>query len=184
MAQLSGGSVAQIWPARWLPGRRPDDAVDPLLAALLADLPRQGVSFAQSLLPSTDDPDAQALLKAGFLHAADLTYLSAEVQEFKRPAKLPHVEFQPYESSQRNTFAALVEQTYEGSLDCPLLNGLRPTDEVLDEYAQVGAEGTRLWFRARRRGATSAVCCWRITRRRIKLNLCTWRYCLKRAVSV
>jgi ribosomal protein S18 acetylase RimI-like enzyme len=145
-AQLSGGSVAQIWPPQWLPGRRPAGP-DPLLVGLLADLPGCGVSFAQSLLPDVDDPDAQALREAGFLHAADLRYLAADVVGNAAAQHPTSLHFHRYESAQRERFAAIVEKSYEATLDCPTLNGLRPIDEVLAEYAEVGAEGTHHWYR-------------------------------------
>lgn len=145
--QLGSGNVAQVWPTQWL-AEREISGCDPLLAALLAELPRRGVTFAQTLLPDAACRDAQTVLGAGFTHAADLAYLGADVDP--RVAKHPAIDlhFVPVESHEREAFAALVEKTYEGTLDCPALNGLRPALEVLDEYAEIGSSGMSLWQRA------------------------------------
>ena len=43
----------------------------------------------------------------------------------------------------------LIEATYEGTLDCPLLNGLRTTADVVTSYRAVGAHRPDLWLLAR-----------------------------------
>ncbi|MBA4019450.1 MAG: hypothetical protein C0483_19975 [Pirellula sp.] len=145
--QLGSGNVAQVWPTQWLVESELSGC-DPLMSALLAELPKRGMTFAQTLLPDVACRDAQTVLGAGFTHAADLTYLGADVDPRAKKHPEGSVRFVPYEADDRTSFAALVEGTYEGTLDCPALNGLRPALEVLDEYAEIGASGTSLWQRA------------------------------------
>lgn len=145
--QLGSGNVAQVWPTQWLVDREVSGC-DPLLAALVAELPRRGATFAQTLLPDAVCHDAQTMLRAGFTHAADLAYLGADVDPRGATQAATDLHFVPVESHERSEFAALVEATYEGTLDCPALNGLRPALEVLDEYAEIGSSGTSLWQRA------------------------------------
>lgn len=150
--QLGSGNVAQVWPTQRL-AERAVSGCDPLLAALLRELPRRGATFAQTLLPDAACRDAQTVLGAGFTHAADLAYLGADVDPRLAKHEATGLHFVSVEAHERAAFAELVERTYEGTLDCPALNGLRPALEVLDEYAAIGTSGMSLWQRAVRRNA-------------------------------
>ncbi len=150
--QLGSGNVAQVWPTQRL-AERAVSGCDPLLAALLRELPRRGATFAQTLLPDAACRDAQTVLGAGFTHAADLAYLGADVDPRLAKHEATGLHFVPVEAHERAAFAELVERTYEGTLDCPALNGLRPALEVLDEYAAIGQSGMSLWQRAVQRNA-------------------------------
>ncbi len=145
-AQLRPGNVAVVWPTQWL--APPPAGPDPLLAALLATLTATGVTLAQSLLPDTECAEARALESVGFSHLADLEYLGADVRTAEphgaqRAESLSFVRPTPAE---RLRMAALIERTYQGTLDCPALNGLRTAGEVLDEYETVGESGSQLWY--------------------------------------
>lgn len=157
-AQLRPGNVAVVWPPQW---NEPADAFpslpDPLLEALSGALRRSGVTLAQSLLPDVDCREARTLLTGGFEHLAELTYLSADVApqalatpHENAPAELRFVVYSP---TDRARLTALVDRSYEGTLDCPALNGTRPTSEVLDEYEAIGTLGTHGWFFVRRQEA-------------------------------
>ena len=150
--QLGSGNVAQVWPTQRL-AERAVSGCDPLLAALLRELPRRGATFAQTLLPDAACRDAQTVLGAGFTHAADLAYLGADVDPRLAKHEATGLHFVPVEAHERAAFAELVERTYEGTLDCPALTGLRPALEVLDEYAAIGTSGMSLWQRAVQRNA-------------------------------
>ena len=46
----------------------------------------------------------------------------------------------------RSRLAAILQQTYQGSLDCPVLDRARDLNDVLDGYAARGDGGTAGWF--------------------------------------
>src|SRR5690606_17377683 len=42
--------------------------------------------------------------------------------------------------------AGIIDATYEGTLDCPSLDGVRQTDDVLAGYAELGDHDPADWF--------------------------------------
>jgi mycothiol synthase len=82
---------------------------------------------------------------AGFERAATLCYLATE------SAGVPDeqstgMSFVPFDDSQTDRLAAIIEQTYEGTLDCPQLNGVRTTQEVLAGYRATGRFSPARWL--------------------------------------
>jgi mycothiol synthase len=141
-AQPQAGGVAAIWPPQWNNVRPPKP--DPLLRALLASPALAGFSVAQSLLPDATVPEALSLLGCGFQIAAELHYLSAAARS-DLPRRFKGLRFVPYSAERREALANVVERTYVGSLDCPVLEGMRPISDILDEYEAVGAHRPELW---------------------------------------
>jgi ribosomal protein S18 acetylase RimI-like enzyme len=142
-AQPQAGGVVAIWPPQWNNVRAPKP--DPLLTALLTSLVRAGFRVAQSLLPDATVPEATSLLGCGFQIAAELHYLSAAARS-DLPRRFKTLHFTPYAPERRDDLAAVIGRTYEGSLDCPILEGMRPVTDVLDEYEAVGAHRPELWL--------------------------------------
>jgi ribosomal protein S18 acetylase RimI-like enzyme len=157
--QLRPGGAALVWPPQW---RKPGDTMptavpvtpelsNELLTKLTAALAARGCSLAQSLLISADGAEAEALLGAGFLHLAELTYLVGETLDVGlRPADSGtsgerQLVFESFEPNERARMADVVERSYVDTLDCPALNGLRTGLEMLDEYEVAGSCGAKLW---------------------------------------
>lgn len=114
-------------------------------ASALLDFARQGFSrnarVTQLLLPIESKAEAQGALDAGFQHAADLLLLGRQfrLEELLPPS--PDLEFRPAGEE----LAQVLNDTYVGTLDCPVLSGKRPLADVLDGYAATGASGRSLW---------------------------------------
>lgn len=145
-AQIRPGGAAVVWPPQWSK-LLPPGTTDPLLRAVLRSLTDRGATLAQSLLVDRHVPEATTLAGCGFTHAADLQYLSAEVAV--SDARLASVDssfsFEPIRAGDESRLAAIVEETYVGTRDCPALDGLRSAQEVLDEYRTIGAGRDELW---------------------------------------
>jgi mycothiol synthase len=62
------------------------------------------------------------------------------------------LELEPFAESQQQRLGALVERTYEGTLDCPRLNGQRKTSDVLAGYRAAGKYEPERWFLLRHGG--------------------------------
>jgi ribosomal protein S18 acetylase RimI-like enzyme len=80
---------------------------------------------------------------------ADLLYLTCEAERFPASATKNELEFVEYEETQRDRLIDLVEQTYQGSLDCPALNGARRLEDVLAGYRATGSYRAENWLIAR-----------------------------------
>src|SRR5690606_13719752 len=73
------------------------------------------------------------------------------------PASPPHtdasdLEFVPCPPDANERLAAVVEATYEATLDCPRLDGWRATADVLDGYRATGEYDPSRWLIVRHQG--------------------------------
>jgi ribosomal protein S18 acetylase RimI-like enzyme len=151
--RLVGASLAQCLPGRaavvWLPqieaGEDPE-TTHALLAAVHAHLHSAGVQLAQSLLEPNDDAAKAHFIAAGYVHAGDLRYLAASAECFPRTPPAHALDFVPAPLDRPERLAALVTQTYRGSLDCPLVDGMRDSEDILAGYRAVGAFRPELWL--------------------------------------
>lgn len=116
----------------------------------LSHLRELGLHFAQALV----EPEAvskQALLEhAGFTPLAPLVYLERDVAfPWSDPPRPDEGEWVRYEARTHADFAAVVSATYQDSLDCPELTGLRPIDDILASHRASGQFDPALWELAR-----------------------------------
>ena len=125
----------------------PEAASVPAAAALLRDAfaALRGVRVAQALL-ETDQPHQRAAFEAaGFEPLATLVYLEGMPAAGGGGAAdsegLGALEERAWGPAEAGVFAAAVEATYEGTLDCPGLIGRRPIAEVLAGHRAAGGPG-------------------------------------------
>jgi ribosomal protein S18 acetylase RimI-like enzyme len=60
------------------------------------------------------------------------------------------VTLEPYDRFNHARLLSMVDRTYEGTLDCPRLNGVRDAEDVLATYRTSGQFDPNLWFLVRR----------------------------------
>ena len=113
-----------------------------LLRALEQILQVAGVLLAQGLTANREDPASAWFQAAGYRDAGDLLYLSADLSETLlqpvRPPLFGPLELLAHPLSDFDRWVPLVEQTYLHTLDCPAVDGLRPTRDVLIGYRDIG----------------------------------------------
>lgn len=151
LAQPLPGKAAVVWPPQILVSDEQQalHIAAALLTRLHAELQGSGMHLAQAILASDDRASAAMLQAGGFANAAELLYLAAGAHEFPRvPPTLPF-EVEPYHGEQLPRLAQLIERTYVGTLDCPQIDGLRSTADVLAGYEAVGVFRPELWQIAR-----------------------------------
>jgi ribosomal protein S18 acetylase RimI-like enzyme len=122
----------------------------------LAALHRHRLHYAQALL----EPEAvgkRALLEqAGFGPLASLLYLERSARfPWVDPPPASAVEWVRYGPATHAAFAVTVLATYQDSLDCPELTGLRPIEDILAAHQASGRFDPDLWELARRDGQTA-----------------------------
>jgi len=140
------GRTAFVWPPV-VSSRTDHRAVtDLLLRTASARLDEQGVLFSQAVLELNDTDARDDFTRNGFPHAADLLFLrhdlcsiSASHQECP-----PHV--CTYNDSLHDRFARVIEQTYVGTLDCPVLGGVRTGKEALAAHQAAGTFSPSRWL--------------------------------------
>ena len=151
LIQTQPGRTAAVWLPRLVAGEPPKTARQLLLQGI-DDLPRPAIRMVQSLLPPDAGTDAQLLVDAGFRRVSDLLYLVCLADQFPPSPPCAELQFQPYVATLHARFAQLVDATYEGSLDCPAVNGVRSTDDVLQGYRATGCFAPERWLIARHQG--------------------------------
>jgi mycothiol synthase len=123
------GAAALVWPPSSVADARRRDREDALLRHGRAWLRQRGVKIAQTLLPPESVALAAPLLRNGFDHITSLHYLRHDLRTVPPPPALP-LDLRRFDEDPV-LFAATLERTYRGTLDCPELNGVRTADEAL-----------------------------------------------------
>ncbi|MCH2132346.1 MAG: GNAT family N-acetyltransferase [Phycisphaerales bacterium] len=157
LAVPSPGRTAMLFSSKLDKGER----IDPLARVLrhcLDFLTSQKIELAQSLLQPTDTIGYTAFESAGFQDLAVLQYMEVPVPRRARPPALPDgLELVPYDESMRAELAVVLDASYEDTLDCPGLRGLRQTDDVITGHQATGHYDPSLWTLARHDGAPVGV---------------------------
>jgi ribosomal protein S18 acetylase RimI-like enzyme len=96
--------------------------------------------------------DAELLVAAGFRHVSDLLYLVCLADQFPAHPPCTELQFESYSETLHARFARLVDATYENTLDCPAVNGVRNIEDVLQGYRATGSFDPERWFVVRHRG--------------------------------
>lgn len=116
------------------------------------------VAIVQALVSPGDDGEQRALAAAGLSQLATLEYMQRAVPTSPLKAPLPEgVELQTYDRSLRPRFIEALNLSYEATRDCPALQGLRRTDDVLEGHMAAGTFRADLWSLVRIDGETAGV---------------------------
>ncbi len=146
-AQLTPGRTAVVW----LPDANSPAALA-LMRAMAEFLDEHEVTLAQ-FLAATDEPVSHELLEAGGIRElAKLAYLAADRDLFPTHRPTSQLAFSAHAGDEPERLGALLVRTYEGSLDCPQLNGIRNSADVLEGYRQQGKFAPERWFTVDHRG--------------------------------
>ncbi|ADB19414.1 GCN5-related N-acetyltransferase [Pirellula staleyi DSM 6068] len=156
LVELLTGNVANCWPPAVIRTNLTDLAQEKrnlaqLGATIRAPLAREHYPLVQSLIDSSATEHAERLAATGFVHAGRLAFFGAATARLLTRSNLTDamLTLEPASSLARGDLEALIESTYEQSLDAPLIEGIRATRDVLTGYAAVGTTGESLWHIAR-----------------------------------
>ena len=123
------------------------DAVSLLGDAVCEHYSLRGIKLAQLLIDPADRPIINVYRDAGFHELAELVYLQKSVA--RRTLVLPSLPsgltLQSYSPLTHPLFANAIQQSYQQSLDCPALNGLREMDDVIAGHQATGDHDPKLW---------------------------------------
>jgi ribosomal protein S18 acetylase RimI-like enzyme len=145
------GASALIWPPQARAGPDRTRIEDLLVQACLAWLRRRGARLAQALLAPEELPLAGALERHGFAHVTTLVYLRRELAEQDAEESTapdwPGLTCQTYDEDP-TLFQKTLIRTYEGTRDCPELNGVRDVAEIIDGHQAQGSWDPGRWWLA------------------------------------
>lgn len=145
--QIRPGHVGALNPLG-LPPSEPDEVAVDLINSAVSQAFVVGVRFVQALLKTDAGQEARCLQRSGFQHLTDLLYLVSPREAFP-PVKLPtRLQFQPLDESAASIarLASVVEQTFQGSHDCPAIHGLQSLRDALASYRSTGEFDPSRWF--------------------------------------
>jgi len=149
MAMRQPGCLGVVWPPVAAAPRALDDRLDEVMRGLLRAsrdwLADRGTVMAQVILPAVDEHQRRQLEAERFFHLADLLYLGCPAERFPAAEPILPMAFSPYCAEMHDRFARVVDATYEGTRDCPQLNGVRAIDDVLAGYRASGVFRPELW---------------------------------------
>lgn len=155
----SPGRTAMIFSTR--PGRLEDAAgIGRLIDHACRALREKQVELAQALLEPGDSVARASYLAAGFTLLAQLSYMQRPIR--RTDASLTAdvaagYSIESYQPHQRDELLSLLDATYEDTLDCPGLVGLRETNDILQGHEGVGDASDREWLMLRESGAARGV---------------------------
>jgi ribosomal protein S18 acetylase RimI-like enzyme len=145
---VSPGRTMLLFPPQAVCGDEHAHATRHLVNAICERAAAENLTLAQTLLDTHDHSVYQLLISCKFHRLAELLYLQASLPRATKPPQLPAgLRWMTYARQSHQRFAGTVLATYENSLDCPSLNGLRHIDDILAGHK--GAGGTfdpNLWF--------------------------------------
>jgi ribosomal protein S18 acetylase RimI-like enzyme len=111
-----------------------------------------GARLVQALLETDAEASAEQIRLAGFQQVAELLYLVSTPESFPTAPPIDELEFEPWSAAANDRLEAVVERSYVGTRDCPRLNGVRLTSEVLAGYRSIGPFDPARWLLVRHSG--------------------------------
>jgi mycothiol synthase len=114
-----------------------------------APAPREfDLDLLQALVDPSEFRQAEALTRAGMLRLAELSYLERVTPRVSSgpPIVWPDdLTVETWDPSRRDELIHALERSYVGTLDCPLLAGVRRGADVLDGHLHSGTFEPSLW---------------------------------------
>lgn len=143
-SQCLAGSAALVIPAR-VDQSEPVSTQQALYQSIHGFLKENQIQLAQALLPLPDSAERGALEAAGYDLAAELIFMRAD---FFGPYHHHDtmLTFHPYHRNAERRMIQVMERTYEATLDCPMLNNVRQSRDVLAGYRATGTSEDRYWY--------------------------------------
>jgi mycothiol synthase len=145
----------------WLPEISPvcDDALlaDRLVRAALDWALQGGAKLAQTLVEPRASAHTAPLLHCGFRRVTDLQYFEHALVQLP-PLILPKdLQLEPFTKDIKLVFERTLLSTYDATLDCPELNGVRTIEDILDGHRAQGVWHPETWWLARLGGKSVGV---------------------------
>lgn len=107
----------------------------------------RGVDLVQVLLDPTDQRAICLFAAHGFGWIAELLYMQSAARSRAPRIVLPvSWQWETYGAQSHAAFAATVTASYQQSLDCPGLNGLRSIEDVIAGHKAGGEFDPRFWY--------------------------------------
>ena len=146
LAIVAPGRTAFVTPPGVLRRRREREVAVALLRYWRERAVSRGLLMVQAFVEPGDRRRQGHLEAAGFERLADLIYLERPGDLRTGEGPLPEgISWVPYDESTHPLFARVIAETYQGTLDCPRLEGLRPIGDVIAGHKAQGEFRPEWW---------------------------------------
>ena len=147
LCQTVAGAGGLVWPPAVVADDPDGEAA--LVAAAVAWLRGRGARVAQCLLPDEEFGLAAPLVRNGFDHTTGLLFLRHDLA-LTAPwlGGNDRLAFSTYDAADPAAFHAALAASYEGTLDCPEVNGVRTIEEVIVGHQSQGHYDPTTWWLA------------------------------------
>lgn len=150
IAKQSDGTI-NFWPPATIAGLGSDDAAQlrkSLYSHTIDFVARSGCWIAQCLLAPQSVTESRELEAAGFPRLTELIFLERSLSEpLPNELRQSSVKIEPFDAALNGErFADVLERTWQGTLDCPELNGCRSGNEALDGHRLAGKFSADRWL--------------------------------------
>jgi ribosomal protein S18 acetylase RimI-like enzyme len=144
--QPAAGAGGLIWPPQTQP-KPSHETEDLLICQACRHLADQGGKLIQSLLAVEEANLGESLERNGFKHTTQLWYMKHEL-DFSRQffQSKEQLTYQSYADCDRSLFHQTLLGTYEGTLDCPEVNGVRQIEEIIAGHKNQGRHNPNNWW--------------------------------------
>lgn len=143
---ISPGKTMLLFSPTHVPPNEQDTSVCPLVERVVQHYRNRTVDLAQVLLDPGDANAVNVFRTCRFQPLAELIYLDRDVRRGGVAALPNGFCWETYSAANHGEFARAVSATYDGSLDCPRLNGRRNIDDVIEGHKAAGEFDPKLWF--------------------------------------
>jgi len=130
----------------WLPSTQ-DPIAGLLIQTALDRLKSRGCKIAHAMAIPEERAWTEPLRRRGFRNITTMYQMGQSLCGVPVPATSA-LRFETYRPSLADQFAATLERTYLGSLDCPELNGARSMEEIVQGHQAQGIYHPEYWWLA------------------------------------
>ncbi len=149
LCQPVGGATALVWPPRVLLEGHSREREDLLIRHACTWLRQRGTKLAQCLLGRSELALGEPLLRHDFRHICHLWYLRHDLQltaaQLVDPGRL---QFRTFAEVGQALFQEVLLQSYQDTLDCPEVTGVRTIEEVMAGHQAQGRFDSHRWWLA------------------------------------
>jgi ribosomal protein S18 acetylase RimI-like enzyme len=143
------GASGLLWPPQALPDPRRGQVEDHLVRHAADWLRGRGAKLGQALLTPAEAPLAPPLERNGFAHVTSLWYMRHDLKLPYALVRAPErLAYRSYRDGDPDVFHRTLLRTYEDTLDCPEVNGVRDLAEVLEGHRAQGPYDPGRWWLA------------------------------------
>ncbi len=146
------GASGMLWPPQVLDRALQPTVEDLLLSHAVSWLGNRGIKLVQVLLSPEESREAAALERHRFRHITHLWHLIHDLKGALPHLRQPRLLYDAFDPAQPSVFEQTLLRTYEGTLDCPEVAGVRTVSEVLDCHRAQGVFDPDRWWLLRENG--------------------------------